>query len=89
LLTFRPRTDRDGYFIFLAAPKYEIREKTYVPKDIIFVIDVSGSMGGEKIEQARDALRYCVNALNPEDKFEIISFSSSIQNFQGSLKNAG
>lgn len=89
LLTFRPRSDRDGYFIFLATPKYEIADRSYVPKDVIFVIDVSGSMGGEKIEQAREALRYCVNTLKPQDRFEIISFSSSVQNFQGSLKNAG
>jgi Ca-activated chloride channel family protein len=89
LLTFRPRTDRDGYFILLATPKYEITERSYIPKDIVFVIDVSGSMGGEKIEQARNALRYCVNTLKPQDRFEIISFSSSIENFQGGLKSAG
>ena len=88
LLTFRPRTDRDGYFILLATPRYEITERSYIPKDIIFVIDVSGSMSGEKIGQARDALRYCVNTLDSRDRFEIISFSSSIENFQGSLKNA-
>jgi Ca-activated chloride channel family protein len=89
LLTFRPRTDRDGYFILLATPKYEITEGTYIPRDIAFVVDVSGSMGGEKIEQARNALRYCINTLKPQDRFEIISFSSSIENFQDGLKNAG
>jgi Ca-activated chloride channel family protein len=89
LLAFRPRTDRDGYFILLATPKYEITEGTYIYKDIVFVVDVSGSMGGEKIEQARNALRYCINTLKPQDRFEIISFSSSIENFQGGLKNAG
>jgi Ca-activated chloride channel family protein len=89
VLTFRPRTDRDGYFMLLAAPRYESAKKKYVPKDIIFVIDVSGSMGGQKIEQARQALHFCINTLNAEDKFEIISFSSSINNFQNSLKSAG
>lgn len=89
LLTFRPRTDRDGYFILLATPKYEIAQGTYIPKDVIFVVDVSGSMGGEKIEQARNALRYCISTLKPQDKFEIISFSSSIENFQRGLENAG
>lgn len=88
LLTFRPRTDRDGYFMFLAAPSISIVNKREIPKDIIFVIDVSGSMQGEKIQQAREALQFCVNSLNKSDRFEIISFSTSVNNFQNSLKNA-
>ncbi|MEJ2055850.1 MAG: VWA domain-containing protein, partial [Calditrichaceae bacterium] len=43
----------------------------------------------EKIEQAREALKFCVNGLNKEDRFEIITFSSSINNFQRELKQAG
>ncbi|MFC2088175.1 VIT domain-containing protein [Calditrichota bacterium] len=89
LLTFRPRTDRDGYFMLLASPSYDIEDEKYIPKDIIFVIDVSGSMSGEKIQQAKEALRFCVNTLKPADNFEIISFSTSLNNFQNQLKNAG
>ncbi|MEJ2543786.1 MAG: VIT domain-containing protein [Calditrichaceae bacterium] len=89
LFTFRPRTDKDGYFLFYASPKYQIDQKKMIAKDFIFVIDVSGSMQGEKIEQARDALKFCVNGLNKEDRFEIITFSSSINNFQRELKKAG
>ncbi|MFQ5583449.1 MAG: VIT domain-containing protein [Calditrichia bacterium] len=88
LLTFRPRTDRDGYFILLASPQLDVYRKRAVPKDFIFVIDVSGSMAGEKIQQAREGLRFCVNSLNPEDRFEIIRFSSRIENFQNGLKHA-
>jgi Ca-activated chloride channel family protein len=89
IFTFRPRTDRDGYFLFYAAPKYQIDQKKTIAKDFIFVIDVSGSMQGEKIEQAREALKFCINGLSKEDRFEIITFSSSINNFQRELKNAG
>ena len=89
VLTFRPRTDRDGFFMLLATPAYEVARKNAIPKDIIFVVDVSGSMQGEKIEQAREALRYCVNSLHTEDRFEIIGFSSTIENFQNGLKIAG
>lgn len=89
LLTFRPRTDQDGYFMFLASPSIALVNKRELPKDIIFVIDVSGSMQGEKIQQAREALRFCVNSLNKSDRFEIISFSTSINNFQNRLKEAG
>jgi Ca-activated chloride channel family protein len=88
LLTFRPRTDKDGYFIFFANPAFNLSEKKTIAKDVIFVVDISGSMGGEKIEQARDALRFCVNVLNKNDRFEIISFSSSVQNFAGRLTSA-
>ena len=89
LFAFRPRTDRDGYFLFYASPQYQVKKIKSIAKDFIFVIDVSGSMQGEKIEQARDALRFCINGLNSEDRFEIITFSSSINNFQRGLKNAG
>lgn len=85
LLSFRPRTDRDGYFMFFANPAFGLKDKKAIAKDIIFVIDISGSMGGEKIEQARDALRFCINVLNENDRFEIISFSSSIRNFSGRM----
>ncbi len=87
-LTFRPRTDRDGYFMLLASPRFEVRKKRPVAKDVIFVVDVSGSMAGEKIEQAKEALRYCINTLNRDDRFEIISFSSGIEQFQNGLKKA-
>jgi len=88
LLTFRPRTDRDGYFMFMASPDFSIKQTKTIAKDIIFVVDVSGSMGGEKIKQARNALRFCLNTLNAEDRFEIISFSSGINAFQTELKSA-
>jgi Ca-activated chloride channel homolog len=88
LLTFRPRTDRDGYFMFFASPAFGLTDKKPIAKDVIFVMDVSGSMGGEKIEQARDALRFCINVLNKDDRFEIISFSSSVRNFAGKLQKA-
>jgi len=89
LLSFRPRTDRDGYFMFFANPAFGNINKKAIAKDVIFVIDVSGSMGGEKIEQARDALRFCVNVLNSDDRFEIIRFSSSVNTFAGKLQKAG
>lgn len=89
LLTYRPRSDRDGYFLLMISPGFENTETRTIPKDVVFVVDCSGSMRGQKIEQAKQALTFCVNALHPEDRFEIIRFSSSLENFQGGLKNAG
>ncbi len=88
LMGFRPRTDQDGYFIFIAEPVVDLIENKSLPKDYIFVIDVSGSMDGEKIVQARDALRYCLKNLNPEDRFGIVTFSSDIRRFKDGLVQA-
>ena len=75
----------DGFYLFLASPKYEIDESQVIAKRIFFVIDRSGSMSGEKIVQAKDALKFCVNNLNTIDHFNIIDFSREINTFQSGL----
>lgn len=82
---FRPRTDRYGFFTIFVAPPVIAGKRTVLPKDVIFVMDASGSMGGKKIAQARSALKYCINVLNPQDRFEILRFSSSVSGFAGRL----
>lgn len=89
LLSFRPRTDRDGYFLWMVSPKYGLEQTKTVAKDIVFVLDVSGSMAGEKIEQAKDALKFCMNALRKNDRFAIVSFSSAVRLFRDELSAAG
>ncbi len=89
VLNFRPRTDRDGFFMLMVSPGFDRVAPKQVAKDFIFVVDVSGSMNGEKIVQAKEALRYCINTLQPQDRFEIVRFSSAIENFQNSLQPAG
>ncbi|HGY55636.1 MAG TPA: VWA domain-containing protein [Caldithrix abyssi] len=88
LITFRPRTDRDGYFLLMMRPDIDQRQTKTIAKDVIFVIDNSGSMSGEKIEQARQALRFCLNTLDSRDRFAIIGFSSGINAFQRRLVRA-
>ncbi len=48
----------------------------YQPREVIYVIDTSGSMGGTSIAQARDALRFAIGQLAPQDRFNVIRFSS-------------
>ena len=74
LLTYKDGDD-DGYFIALFAPKHRIDKNEIQPKNIIFVIDRSGSMSGEKIVQAKAGLKFCVENLNENDHFNIIAFS--------------
>lgn len=78
VLTYRPSDEEDGYFLLIINPGKPEESKEVIPKDIIFVLDTSGSMAGKKIEQAKEALTYCLDRLNPEDRFNIISFSTEV-----------
>src|SRR4051812_5925757 len=75
LLTHR-EPGKDGYFLMMLSPKDDWSENEYAAKDIVFVLDTSGSMNDEgKIEKARSALLFGVKSLRPEDRFNIISFA--------------
>lgn len=78
LFTHRADEDEDGYFMLLVSPKYEVKKTDVIEKDFIFVLDHSGSMARRKIEQAKAALRYCVQNLNDGDRFNLILFNTDI-----------
>ncbi len=79
------RAERD-HFLFLFAPNDDIAQDDALPKDIVFVIDRSGSMSGDKIEQARNALHFILDQLNPNDRFSIVSFDGQIDLLAGRLQ---
>ena len=74
-ITYR-ELGEDGYYLLLAAPKVEVNTDELIQKRMIFVLDRSGSMSGTKIDQAKEALKFCINNLNAGDLFNIIDFSS-------------
>jgi Ca-activated chloride channel family protein len=78
LLTFK-RSGEDGYFLLLASPGMDVPEKEVVLRDIVFVLDTSGSMAGKKLEQAKKALNFCIENLNDGDRFEILRFSTEVE----------
>ncbi len=80
-------SDEKNFFMLLISPKTEIDKKEILEKDIVFILDVSGSMSGEKIEQAQDALKYCINHLDPNDRFNLITFSTESKLFKKELVN--
>jgi Ca-activated chloride channel family protein len=86
MLTYRPRSDEPGYFLLLASPGFEAEAKTETAKDVVFVLDCSGSMAGEKMTQARNALRFCLQRLGPDDRFGIVDFSSNARLFAPQLR---
>jgi Ca-activated chloride channel family protein len=76
--------DREGFFLLMAAPSVEASR--IVPRDIILVLDTSGSMEGVKLEQAKGAAAYVLERLNPEDRFNVIVFSTGVKRFASSLQ---
>lgn len=70
----------DGYAMLLLAPP-ATEEGPVVPRDLSFVVDVSGSMSGQKLDQAKAALRQAIGTLRAEDRFRLVAFSSGVRNF--------
>lgn len=87
LLTYKTGND-DGYFFLTASPSFIIDKEQIDEKDITFVLDVSGSMAGDKMKQAKQALLYCINNLNKEDGFDIIRFSTEAYALFGKIETA-
>ncbi len=79
---------QDGYFLLLASPGLDVQEKQVVLKDVAFVLDTSGSMAGKKLQQAKKALEFCVENLNPGNRFELIRFSTEVEPLFGKLVEA-
>ncbi len=86
LVTHAPGGE-DGYFMLLLAPPPAEREVT-VPRDLTLVVDVSGSMSGSKLEQAKAALQQALGTLRPADRFRLIAFSSAVRAFRPQLVSA-
>lgn len=90
LLTFRdgepdPSGDDSGYFLLLASPAIDLADDLVVPKDIVFVLDTSGSMADGKLDQAKKALQFCLENLNDGDRFDVVRFSTETEPVFGEL----
>ncbi|MBS3818821.1 VWA domain-containing protein [bacterium] len=74
-----------SYFMFLASPSYVQKKKKILQKDLIFVIDSSGSMKGKKIEQVKEAARFVIHHLKKEDRFSLVDFDDGVDVFSSNL----
>lgn len=84
VLSYRPQGD-DGYFLLLTTPAIE-RGAERQKKTVVFVVDRSGSMTGQKIEQAKGALKFVLNNLHEGDLFNIIAYDSAVESFRPELQ---
>lgn len=82
------RAGEQGYFMLLVAPKAELAESEIEAKDLVLVLDKSGSMSGEKIEQAKNALTFALQNLDQRDRFGVVAFSSEADGFSKDLQQA-
>jgi Ca-activated chloride channel family protein len=75
---FREKHDGASYFLAMIVPPRRDGSRTMerLPREAIFIIDTSGSMHGQSIQQAKQALRLAVDRLKPEDRFNVIGFAS-------------
>ena len=85
LLSYKPDSRGEGFFLLLAAPDVDVDMEEIIAKDVLLVLDVSGSMRGEKIDQAKEALSFVLDNLNDEDRFNIIAFSTSTRSYARNL----
>lgn len=79
VLTHAPSAN-DGYALITLTPPSIVRRAT--SRDITFVIDVSGSMAGQKLVQAKAAGRQFLGTLSRDDRFRLIAFSNDVEEFR-------
>jgi Ca-activated chloride channel family protein len=76
LATHRPLGE-DGYFMLTLSPGHA--DGSTLARDVTVVLDVSGSMSGSKLAQAKDALRQILSSLGPNDRYRLLAFSNGIR----------
>ena len=79
IATHRP-TGENGYFMLTLSPGDP--DGNTLPRDVTVVLDVSGSMSGSKLDQAKAALRQLLASLNGSDRFQLVTFSNSVQAYR-------
>jgi Ca-activated chloride channel family protein len=88
-LAHRPKPGEDGYVLLLISPRAHLYKEHQAPRDVVFVLDTSGSMAEDgKLEQARRALKHCLDGLGKEDRFALVQFATTVNRFDGGLSPA-
>jgi Ca-activated chloride channel family protein len=75
-LTHRPAGAAEGYVSFVLLPPKRVTAQTAAPKEVVFVIDRSGSQSGRPLEVAKATVLWILDHLNPNDTFQVVDFGS-------------
>ncbi len=86
LLSYRESANEDGFFTLMITPPVTVDETRVIPKDVIIVLDQSGSMYGDKWDQARTAVKFVLDNLNSRDRFNVVVFSTGYRIFANDLQ---
>ena len=73
--------ERGGFFTLMLYPPDDLRHLKRAPMEMVFVLDCSGSMSGQPIARAKDAVKRALRKLEPDDTFQVIRFSQSASQF--------
>lgn len=74
-MLIHPAGEKGAYFTLILQPPRRVAPAQAVPKELIFVIDRSGSMRGFPIEKAKATMRMAIKGMNPDDRFNLLSFA--------------
>lgn len=69
------RHGKDGFFTLILQPPDRVTLSDVTPKELVFVLDTSGSMSGFPLEKAKETMRLALEGLYPHDRFNLITFS--------------
>ncbi len=69
------RKGQDGFFTLLLQPPDRVTTDAVTPKELVFVLDTSGSMSGFPLDKAKETMRLAIEGLNPHDTFNLITFA--------------
>jgi len=86
VLSYMPEAGKDGYFMLLASPSVAEDVINKTEKNIIFVLDRSGSMAGKKIEQSKKALEFVLTNLNEGDNFNIVDYDDRVEMYKPEMQ---
>jgi Ca-activated chloride channel homolog len=75
------RTGNDGFFTLMLIPPKRVHAASVQPKEMVFLVDCSGSQMGLPIRKAKETIDYILKHMNPHDTFQIITFNNNVEMF--------
>jgi Ca-activated chloride channel homolog len=82
------KDSKSGYFTLMLLPPKRVKPENVAPKEMIFLIDTSGSQRGRPLEKAKETMEYIVDHMNANDTFQVLAFNSGVTQFNDTPQKA-